>query len=229
MVLKCKMNLFKLYFELYSELRRYKIRFLASGFPRFRKSFFTREMPSEILPFRNRSQSQDKSRTALCTFCDDEYIYPRLNKLKKDIPIYKEYLAVVFFDLSPRVEWKTEQQRFNICLNQMASIYLALNGIKLIGNFRTGDHTTYETLYSYPENIPFFVGTLGCSRKNDESDAYGFEQKILIGAPKECWLYGCEDKLVTRILKDYKISYKVFKDYRTRSFSKKQEVGDVRY
>ena len=43
-------------------------------------------------------------------------------KLKENLPEYKEYYAMVVFDLSPRAEWKTEQQRFNICLNQIDTI-----------------------------------------------------------------------------------------------------------
>lgn len=227
MVLRHKTNLFQLYSELYNELRKHKISFSKSGFPRFKKSFFVHKKPSEILPFRNRLQSRNKSTTALCTFCDDEFIYPRLKKLKEDLPIYKEYYAMVVFDLSPRVEWKTEQQRFNICLNQMAAIYLAINGVKLIGNFRTGDHSTYSALRSYPNGTPFYIGTLGCIKKKDSSDIFCFEQKILLSRPKECWLYGNENKQITSILKENNIKYEVFKDYRTKSFAKNPEGVNV--
>ena len=228
MVWKHKTNLFTLYAELYNELRKHKIGFSKSGFPYFRKSFFVTKSPSEILPFRNRLKCKNKKTTALSTFCDDLFIYPRLKNLKADLPIYKEYYAVVVFDLSPRAEWKTEQQRFNICLNQMAAIYLALNGVKLIGNFRIGNHTTYDALHSYPNNTPFCVGTLGCTKEKDRSDIYLFEQKILINAPKECWLYGrSENKQITNVLKDYSIKYEVFKDFRTQSYAKTLEAHNV--
>lgn len=224
MVLKRKINLFAIYAELYNELRKHKIRFSRSGFPHFRKSFFVKKKPSEILPFKNRLQCKEKRTTALCTFCGDEFIYPRLKNLKRDLPVYKEYYAVVVFDLSPRVEWKTELQRFNICLNQMAAIYLALNGVKLIGNLRTGDFNTYDALNSYPTNVPFFTGTLGCTRQNDKGDICSFEQKILISSPSKCWLYGNNDKQVTNVLKDHNVSYDVFSDFRTKSFAKSREA-----
>lgn len=226
MVLNHKIDLFAIYAELHQELRKHNIRFSKSGFPHFRKSCFAVQKPSEILPFRNRLQTKDKSSTALCTFCDDEFIYPRLKKLKENLPEYKEYYAMVVFDLSPRAEWKTEQQRFNICLNQMAAIYLALNGVKLIGNFRIGDNSTYDALHSYPEGISFCVGTLGCTKQSSPSDAFLFEQKLFIKTPKECWLYGSEDKQIIKILNDYGVKHKVFKDFRTRSYAKSQEVAN---
>ena len=226
MVLRPKINLFAIYAELYRELKKHRIRFSKSGFPYFKKSFFVNQKPDEILPFRNRLQCKDKSTTALSTFCDDEFIYPRLKKLNEDLPIYKEYYAVVVFDLSPRAEWKTEQQRFNICLNQMAAIYLALNGVKLIGNFRIGDYTTYDALYSYPADTPFCIGTLGCTKQSAQSDIYVFEQKLLVNTPRECWLYGNEDKQITSVLKDYSIKYEAFRDFRTQSYARTQEAAN---
>lgn len=224
MVFKHKTNLFAIYVELYRELRKHGIRFSKSGFPHFKKSFFVKKKPDEILPFRNRLQCKNKSTTALSTFCDDKFIYTRLKKLKEDLPTYKEYYAVVVFDLSPRAEWKNEQQRFNICLNQIAAIYLALNGVKLIGNFRIGDNSTYDALYSYPADTPFCIGTLGCTKQFDQSDIYIFEQKLLVNTPRECWLYGNEDKQITNVLKDYSIKYEAFCDFRTLSYARTREA-----
>ena len=125
------MNLFELFNNLYEYLVAHGIHFTEYGFPIFEPKMFTSEIPKEILPFKNRNECKNKKKTALCTFQEDKEVYYKLFNLEKDLNEWKQYLGCIVFDLSPRIEWKNELQKFNICLNQMAAIYLALIWCKI--------------------------------------------------------------------------------------------------
>lgn len=65
------------------------------------------------------------------------------------------------FDLSPRINWDVNLQRFNLLLSKLADAFLATNGVKLMPNFRTGCLDTFEVLSIYPPNTWYSVGALG--------------------------------------------------------------------
>lgn len=132
---------------------------------------FTNEIPKEILPFKNRRECKNKRKTALCTFQDDREVYYKLFNLENDLAEWKEYLACIVFDLSPRIEWKTELQKFNICLNQMAAIYLALKDVKLIANLRIGGEDTFCALQSYPSGFNFAGGKIRGYQEKGKAEA----------------------------------------------------------
>lgn len=72
------------------------------------------------------NECKNKRKTALCTCQVDKEVYPKIEHLDQDLEEWQSYMACIVFDLSPRIEWRSEIQKFNICLNQMAAIYLAL-------------------------------------------------------------------------------------------------------
>lgn len=219
------MNQFHIFNKLYVYLKHEGIEFSEEGFPVFREYMFTKEIPEEIFPFKNRSECKNKKKTALCTCQLDSEIYPKLNNLDEDLEEWKNYLACVVFDLSPRSEWRTEIQKFNICINQMAAIYLALHGVKLIGNLRIGSSSTLCSLKSYPQKSPFLIGTLGCTKNCISDDVFLIEMKLLFVRPSFVCIYGPLSKELEYILESYNIKYDVFKPRRELRFAQKKEVA----
>lgn len=220
------MNLFQTYHRLYTYLKQNGIEFSEDGYPVFREEMFTDETPDEIFPFNRRNECKNKKKTALCTCQVDKEVYPKIEHLDQDLDEWKSYMACIVFDLSPRIEWRTEIQKFNICLNQMAAIYLALHGVKLIGNFRIGDFNTVGALHSYPNKTCFLVGSLGCTKYLTLEDLEYFSTKILVALPKKFYFYGKLDKHVEKLIKGYEIPYKVFPSRRETSFAKYSEARE---
>lgn len=219
------MNLFQIYDRLYVYLKQKGISFTEDGYPIFRENMFTYEIPEEILPFNRRGECKNKTKTALCTCQVDREVYPRIKHLDQDLEEWKSYMACIVFDLSPRIEWRTEIQKFNICLNKMAAIYLALHGVKLIGNLRVGSISTFPALLSYPKKIPFLVGSLGCTKNCTKEDLLFLEMKMIISQPSFVYVYGVFSDELKYLLESYNIAYKVFKSRREISFSKNKEVA----
>jgi len=220
-----KNEIFKSFCELESYLKKNGIKFTPEGYPVFKEEFLLRENPDEILPFEHRNSCKDKKKTVICFFADDRQLYRRLPNLEKDAEIYSQYMGICGFDLSPRVGWDVECQRFNICLSQMATIYLALQGIKIIPNFRIGDfYETVSALRSYPENSPFAVGTLGCShRKKIDADIWYLRAKTLFVRPSNLLFYGTLKQEYRNILKEMNLPFRVYEDFRTKCFREYME------
>lgn len=176
--------------------------------------------PSEIIPFVHKNQCKDKSKTVVCFFEDDIELYRRLNKLEEDIEILKEFQGVTGFDLSPRLGWDKDTQKFNILINLMVNAYRGLNGIKLLPNFRIGNESTLHSLSSYPPNSNYAVGSLGCSKNHIETNLFYLKMKLFYARPNKLFIYGNLRKEYEAYLKDYGIEFKLFTDFRTASYKK---------
>lgn len=185
-------DLFKIFAGLHGFLENSGIKFTEEGYPVFRPEFILQETPQEILPFSHRNACKEKSKTAVCFFENDKFIYRRIARLNQDLPVYKEYLGICGFDLSPRIGWSVESQKFNIALSQMATIYLALHGVKIVPNFRIGSlEETISSLAVYPAGCPFALGALGCSQgKVTELEKYMFLSEIFFARPSQLFIYG---------------------------------------
>lgn len=217
-------NLIDLTQRLEKSLRDQGVRFLESGLPKFPEEIIFRGEPGDMLTFSRKSAARDKKRTVLCHFENDEKVYKRLFSLDKDIEIYKKYQGMAGFDLSPRVEWDVKLQNFNILLNRLADVYVGLKGVKILPNFRTGTFETFESLNVYPGNVPFAVGTLGCLRGNQALNDLFLRFKAIITRPSALYYYGKISESSERILQEFGIPHRVFKDYRRRYFGGRANV-----
>jgi len=212
---KIIINIYDIAVWLYYELIKNNIRFNKDGYPILKPEFILWQKPEYIRPFNHRNSTPDKSKTALCYFMKDDHLYKRLANLKNDLPLLSGYMGICGFDLSPRIEWDEDLQKFNILLSQMATIWLALQGIKIIPNFRLGNNSTFPAFNSYSNNIPFAVGALGCWKKNlsTEEKCY-FKYKLLLKEPSFIYIYGkLEDELIEEI-KESGIEYEIYPDFR---------------
>lgn len=216
------MNLFKIADELYFYLTNVGIKFTENGYPIIPDEMILRNYPDEIIPFEHRNACINKHVTVLSHFSNDELLYRRLRNLEKDINICKEYMGVVGFDLSPRLGWNLEQQKFNLLINQLVNAYRAVNGIKILPNFRIGELSTISVLDSYPSNCLFAAGTLGCSRGYKSINSIILRTKLLYKRPNGLLVYGKLHLEYQNVLDELDIPYRVYQDFKTNCYSRKK-------
>lgn len=216
------MNLFKIADELCFILTNAGIKFTENGYPIIPDKMILKDYPDEIIPFEHRNACINKHTTVLSHFSNDELLYRRLRNLEKDINICKEYMGVVGFDLSPRLGWNLEQQKFNLLINQLLNAYRAVNGIKILPNFRIGELSTISALDSYPSDCLFAVGTLGCSKGYKSINSTILRAKLLYKRPNGLLVYGMLHPEYQNILDEFGIPYRVYQDFKTTCYCRKK-------
>ena len=215
------MDLFRLANELYTYLIAAGVEFTDEGYPVFTDDMLLREMPEQVLPIRQTYAAKDKKKVLLVSFSNDKNIYKKFLSLKDDISFYKQFLGFGGFDLSPRINWDIKLQKFNIVLNLMGNAFLAVNGVKIMPNFRTGCLETMSVLSCYPPNAWFTVGALGCASGHVKINKMYLRTKLLLTNPDMLLYYGKLKTEYSEILEEYGVPYKVFLDFQRDSRSKK--------
>lgn len=217
------MNLIKLAAELQEYLVEKNVKFTDEGYPIFTEDMLLKEIPEGVCPIGQTYYVKDKSRYLLVSFSNDENIYKKLKSLKNDVDDYLQYKGFGGFDLSPRINWDVNLQRFNLLLSKLADAFLAVNGVKLLPNFRTGCLETFDVLSIYPSNTWYSVGTLGCGRGKIKINSMYLRTKLLVTNPDMLIFYGKLKPEYAQILEEYGIAYKVFTDF--QRISRKKEVA----
>lgn len=121
-------------------------------------------------------------------------------------------MGVCGFDLSPNIAWPVEQQLFNILLSQLYTAYLAVNGVKVIPNWRIGNLNTLKALNSYPRGIQFAAGALGSCRMEKSFGIPYMKAKIMVSNPSRLLIYGKLAYEYSRELREAGISYVQYDD-----------------
>ncbi len=219
-----KINLIEYTTNLYNKLRSYGIEFNQYGYPIIPKEVLVAETPEEILPYHHRNAAKDKSKTLIAFYENDEELYRHLGNLDFVADECSHYMGIIGFDLSPCIHWDIKQQKFNILLSQLVTLYIAIKGSKIVPNFRIGKLETISALYSYSAASMFCVGSLGCSRKVSAFNLIQFKTKVLFARPKTLLYYGKVLSPYKNLLNEFGIPYKTYMDFRTRSYLK---VGEV--
>ena len=142
--------------------------------------------------------------------------------MDKDLETSKEYMGVAGFDLSPRFGWNLEQQKFNLLLNQLVNAYRAVNGIKILPNFRIGEPKTISSLDSYPSNTLFAAGTLGCSQGYLLINSTVLKAKLLYKRPSGILVYGMLRPEYRDILCQFGVPYRVYPDFKSACLQRKK-------
>lgn len=209
-------------------LASHGVEFNESGYPILDKSCYLSEIPDDLIAYHSRNSCyvKEKSRTALCFYCGDQLIYPRLKQIFDDIPIYKQFMGVVACDITVTVDMEEEWQREILLINQLFIAILAINGIKIIANLRSGSDATIDTLDSIPHGVMCATGTLGCSLINNPEDLR-FIKKILRVRPSLILLYGRKDQTLEEQLQRFGIQYKRFDDVHMR-FNRRRRMRAIK-
>ncbi len=217
------MNLFKLAIELEKHLREKGVEFTEEGYPIFTEDMLLKDMPEGVCPISQTYYVKDKSKYLLVSFSNDENIYKKLMSLQNDVDVYLQYKGFGGFDLSPRINWDVNLQKFNLLLSKLADAFLAVNGVKLIPNFRTGCLDTFGVLSIYPPNTWYSVGALGCGRGRIKINEMYLRTKLVVTNPDMLIYYGKLKPEYAQILEEYGVHYKVFTDF--QRLSRRKEVA----
>lgn len=180
-------------------LRERGCEFNKIGFPLLEPTWFMTDSPTCMTTFRDRKASfvTDPSDTLLCFYSDDRRIYPRFDKLGKEIDIYQSFLGVVGPDLTVTPDMDPAWQREIILANHLFEAMLGINGVKIVHNLRIGSEETLDCLRSVPIGVPCATGTLGC-RKGSQAEALLFCGKLLTLRPSIVYIYGKSDALMEK-------------------------------
>ena len=217
------MNLYEQALLLRAKLKMAKWPFNRYGFPVFPREVILEEPPALIEPIQRIRCCKNPKETLLCSFADDKFIRRRLQNLFDEIGLYRNYYGFGGFDLSPRINWPLQKQKFNIWLSQLATAFVALSGQKILPNFRVGCLQTLYVLESYPKNIPYIIGTLGCAKRYNPLHDYIFKAKMLIARPSFLMIYGRLRGEYEEMLEKLDVPYMVVSDYRTRCYKESLE------
>ena len=94
----------------------------------------------------------------------------------------------------------------------MATIRLGLYGCRIAPNFRIGSITTIIALKSYPENIPFVSGVLGCFNGDIKFNMAYMKAKIMFAKPQSLIIYGQLRKEYRMVLDELGIKYRIVEE-----------------
>ncbi len=212
-----KIDKYTIVAELESFIKGKGVPFIDS-FPVIPQEMLIREMPDEILPFPNHLKAKNSVKALLCNFSNDEIIYGTLAHLDERINIAKNFMGICGFDFSAREGDKEVNQDFYLYLNKLLDAYFALNGIKILPNFRiTGELSSLKVFHIYPPKTWYAVGTLGCANGRVAENEMLLRYKLIFARPGHLLIYGVLKEEYEKILESNETAYTVFEDYARRS------------
>ncbi|MCI5601039.1 MAG: hypothetical protein SOZ02_01150 [Hallerella porci] len=154
-----KINLYAIIASLEKTLKNKGVPF-KEGFPLVPSQMLVDEIPEDILPHPNHLKAKNPSKTLICNFSQDDLLYLSLKELDKRIAIWKNFMGICGFDFSARIGDKEVSQDLYLYINKLLDSYVALNGIKILPNFRiAGSISSLNVLRIYPSKSSFAVGT----------------------------------------------------------------------
>lgn len=209
-------------------LKKHKVKFTNDGFPLLRSEWFSTTKPKIIAPYNKRQYyRQNKKDISICCFIKDEVLYPRLDKILDEVSTLSEYHSVCMMDISISPLMLDEVQRMNLLINLLFTCVVAVNNIKVIPSFRTGNFETLQLLERSVGRPSYWVMGLVGTQKNARNAffEYLFRAKCILLSPKHLLIYGQPNIGTASCLKEYGIEYDVYKDFRTLSYSKEIDYG----
>ncbi len=199
----------------YEQYLQGKLEFSSDGWPILNKEWFLNEWPDLMITYTNRNNElvADKSRTVLCFYDKDSYIYPRFVNLLEELNTYRLFLGVVAPDITVTRDMDIEMQRAIMLANQLFMAILATNGIKVILNTRCGIIKTTECFRNVPRRIMCASGFLGCKNSKSLAEAALYVNKVLSIRPDKLMIYGKQDKRVNEQLDTLGVNYRYYEDF----------------
>lgn len=207
------MDLCKIADDFVQYLQGKGIEFNEMGFPILKREMFLEEIPEQMVPydFRKNRIVKNPKKTLLVFYCPDARIYPRLENVLDEVSEYGEYMGAVATDVTVTSDMDQEWQDFIMLLNQLFMAVLAVNGIKIVANLRTGNWSTHKNISGVPKNVLWAAGFLGCPK--DEPHDMRFISTVMLGQPSSLLIYGKEDSNAIEKLSIMGVKYLVYPDY----------------
>lgn len=196
------------------------------GFPIFQASMFLNEWPDVIVTYQCRNSValvKDPSKTAICFYTADTRIYPRLEKVFDELDEYRRFIGVVSMDLTFTKDMDPELQQLILTVNQLFTMILAINGIRIILNTRSGGLNLSSAFKSIPKGIAVSSGFLGCSRLSEDDLSY--ISKIIFLFPCMVCIYGKHDLVAEEQLERFGFMYKIYPDIHRITKNKENQYG----
>lgn len=203
--------------QYYEYLHIRKQKFTSDGFPIISPECYLNTVPKFIVPFyhRNDKHITAPKKTVIAFFDKDRNIYPRFDKIFNDIPEYKKFMGVASPDITLTEDMDPEWQNMIALANQLFIAILAINGIKIILNTRSG--INFQYIFAHiPHNLMCISSTLGCSKKQPAYD-FSYLKKILYLSPSILLIYGTHNLTSDANLSRMGIQYKYYPDFHTYS------------
>lgn len=210
-------NLFKYAEHAQRLLCKEGIRFTPSGFPDLTHFSYQHSIPGdiEVWPYNKRNQARNPSRTILTFFESDPYLYGYINTLDKVAANLSLYYGVTGFDLSPCLNFSIEEQNAALLLNALTNGLLLSHGIRVIPSLRIGNIETLSALKTYPNNVCYAFGCLGCNQKLQNLGRLLIELKLAMCEPSQILAYGTLSDKDRNVFKKWNIPVITATDYQT--------------
>lgn len=209
-----------------SYLLSQNVEFDDNGFPIFQASMFLEEWPDSIVTYQCRNNTafvKEPSKTVICFYTADSRIYPRLEKVFDELDEYRRFMGVVSMDLTVTDDMDPELQQLIISVNQLFTMILAINGIRIIMNTRSGGLEFSTVFGSIPKGIAVSSGFLGCRILSEDNLSY--IKKIIYLFPLVVLIYGKHDPIAEEQLDRLGFIYKVYPDTHRSSKCKENKYG----
>lgn len=226
-----EINLFKYAEQAQRLLSDEGISFYNNGFPNLTKFEYIKEAPEdiELWPYNKRNQVAKPHKTVLTFFESDPSLYGYLNTLDKVASNLSIYYAVTGFDLSPCLDFSIQEQNAALLVNALTNGLFLVHGIRVIPSLRTGDVATLPALKSYPENICYAFGALGCNQKLQNIGRMLMNLKLALSEPSQILAYGKLSATDAQIFSSWNIPVINRLDYQaiTRKRTKERKQQNV--
>ncbi len=163
----------------------------------------------------------------ICFYCGDKRIYPRLKNVLKEIEEYRKFLGVATIDITVTSDMDEEWQDLIMLLHQLFMAVLAINGIKVVANLRTGDLRSVVNLDGIPKGVMWTTGFLGCAK--EASRDFRFVSEVLHVMPSKLAIYGAKDQVALDKLDAVGIDFRIYGDYHCLSKKYKRTAKSENY
>lgn len=212
-------NLFKYAEHAQNILCKHGVCFSDNGYPDLTGFTYPTTIPDgiEVLPYSKRNQARNPKRTILTFFEADPLLYGYLNSLDKIVANLYLYYGVTGFDLSPCLDFPIEEQNAALLINALTNGLILSHGIKLIPPLRTGGIETVSALKSYPTNICYAFGCLGCNQKLANLGHLLMELKLALCKPSQILAYGNITDADSAIFRKWGVPVMPAIDYQTHN------------
>ena len=214
-----EINFFKYAEQAQQQLSQKGVCFFNNGFPDLTHFPYTKSLPEdiEVLPYNKRNQAAAPRKTVLTFFESDPNLYGYLNTLDKVAANLAIYYGVTGFDLSPCLDFSIEEQNAALLLNTLTNGLFIAHGIQVIPSMRMGTAETASVLKSYPKNICYAFGCLGCNQKLKNLGQLLMELKLALCEPSQILAYGHLSNSDQNIFKKWNIPVFAALDYQTQT------------